>query len=90
MPKLPPVTRAKASTTESLSSGDGDDVQSLSEEGRIILSMLTRRLDEIVVILDARDVRLDNLESDNKELKRKISTLEERLDLLKQPVDVAT
>ena len=68
---------ADKSTTSSLSD---NNIECLSEEGRLIFSLLVDKLDSIVSELRARDDRMEKVEQENINLKAKLLKLEERLD----------
>lgn len=83
--KLPQVTKVKSSkSTTNVGSLDGEGIQSLSGEGKVILELLSKKLDDIVNKLDMKDARINRLEKENSALKIKISTLEERVENVEQ------
>ena len=86
-PLLPSTTRSGSSrpaATEQLdvSQTSTDGQNGLSEEGRVIFSMLMEKLDAIVDELKTKNERLDKVEQENVTLRTKISKMEERIDLL--------
>lgn len=56
------------------------DVSGLSEEVKIIVTMLSDKLDRIIERLDERDEKINELEIENATLRRDLTRLEERLD----------
>ena len=78
--KLPPPTRAKKGATQLLIADCNEAEHTLSEEGKVILSLLSGKIDEILGRLDAKDSRMESLENENIQLKRRISTLEDRVE----------
>ena len=73
--ETPASTSRKPKPVKQIDSPDG-----LSEEGKLIFSLLLDRLDAIVAELRARDDRLNLVETENANLKTRIVQLEERLD----------
>ena len=75
-------SKAAANTNAGVPMIKDFDTSELSREGKIILSLLTAKLDSIADRLEKRDEKLFKLEQENLDLKRKLSTLEDRLQHL--------
>ena len=61
---------------------DDPDTDDLSKEGKILLSILSKKLDEISDRLDRREELLVKLEQENLGLKKRVSSMEDRIQLL--------
>ena len=56
--------------------------EDLSSDGKIMFKLLSEKLDSIIVELKQRDIKIENLEKENRELKAKLHKTESRLDSL--------
>ena len=80
MERLPPLKRTKKGASGLASRDCGQTSQALTEDENVTLSSLSSKIDEILARLDAKDSKIESLENENVQLKRRICTLEERVE----------
>ena len=79
-PLLSIVTAKTKQCTSKLQQHEDTTSDLLSEEGRLILTLLSDKLDNMLEVLDGRIEKVDKLERENATLRRDLVRMEERIE----------
>jgi len=74
------VVSEVVSGRDNVQSHGHSDESGLSEEGKLILAMLTKKLDTLLLKIDERNERIKALEGENADLRTNVEKLEARVD----------
>ena len=75
------MTQTRNSTASNVNpSGDNADISLLTKEGKLIVSLIFKRFDQMEQTLKAKDEKISALESSMNKLQKRLDTLEQQID----------